>query len=142
VASEAEIRLGRLAVERGLATEEQVLAALRERNAEPEGADLGDRLTAAGVLAEGDLRDLRAAVAAGAAAAPRPRHEAATDLEIPLGPAREMIARESLNEIQSLLPGRQDEAAHALRRLSEEFPDTESGNRARTLLRELEEGRP
>ena len=142
MASEAEIRLGRLAVERGLATEEQVLAALRERNAEPEGADLGDRLTAAGVLAEGALRDLRAAVAAGAAAAPRPRHEAATDLEIPLGPAREMIARESLNEIQSLLPGRQDEAAHALRRLSEEFPDTESGNRARTLLRELEEGRP
>lgn len=142
MASEAEIQLGRLAVSRGLATQEQVLAALHQRNADPDGVDLGERLAGAGLLTPPALAELRAAVAGGAAVAPPKRHEAATDLEIPLGPAREMIARECLEEAKRFLASDPKAATLELRRLVDEFPDTESGNRARTLLSELERGTP
>lgn len=138
MANEAEIKLGRLAVERGLVTEAQVLDALRERNADLAGPDLGAVLVRRGLLDAPTREELARAVAAGAAAAPRQRHDMSTDHMIPLEGAREAIARECLAEAQAALERDPEGARRELRRLAEEFADTESGARARALL---EEGR-
>jgi hypothetical protein len=136
VADEHEIQLGRLAVKRGFVTEEQVLTALRARNQDPAGPGLGELLVARGLLPRGILDALSEAVRRGEgkpAARPR-RDEMSTEHEISLGTAREAIARESLEEAQAALKTRRDEALRELRRLADEFADTESGNRARALL--------
>lgn len=137
MASEGEIKLGRLAIERGLVTEAQVLEALRERNADLAGPDLGVVLVRRGLLDEAARADLARAVAAGAAAAPRERPDVSTDPMIPLEGAREAIARECLDEAQAALRRDPEGARRELRRLAEEFADTESGARARALLEEL-----
>lgn len=134
MANESEIQLGRLIVERSLATQEQVLQTLRERNADPEGPDLGARLVEKGILSATQLDDLSAA--ASAAQSRQARDEATTDHMIPLGSAREAIARECLREAEAALATDQAGALKELKRLSEEFADTESGNRAGALLRE------
>jgi hypothetical protein len=139
VASEQEIQLGRLAVKRGFVTEEQVLTALHARNKDPLGPDLGHLLVKQGLLPAGIMAALREAVVRGEGAAP-PRHrrdEMSTEHEISLGGAREAIARESLEEARALIDSRRDEAVKELKRLAEEFADTESGNRARQLLKQL-----
>lgn len=141
MASQQEIELGRLAVARGLVTEEQVLTTLRARNQAPDGPDLGALLVARGLVPGALVEALRGAVARGEGApAPRrrpARDEMSTEHEISLGSAREAIARETLEEAQAALATRRDEALRELRRLADEFPDTESGNRARELLAEL-----
>lgn len=136
MADEAEIELGRLAVERSLVTQEQVLSALRARNAAPQGPDLGECLLREGLLGAEALAALRAAVQRGVRA--RARHDASTDLSIPLGNTREAIARECLAEARALLsdPARRDEAQRELKRLVHDFADTESGHAARLLLEE------
>lgn len=140
MASQQEIQLGRLAVQRGFVTEEQVLVALRARNQDPQGPDLGEVLVRKGLVPAGVMAALRQAQARGEVALPaRPsRDELSTEHEISLGGAREAIARDSLEEARALLSTpRRDEAVRELRRLAEEFADTESGNRARELLAEL-----
>lgn len=135
MAEEGEIALARLAVERRLVTQEQVLAALRARNAEPSGPDLGARLVARGHLAAATLAELRGAVARGESAPAR--HEASTDHMIPLSSTREAIARECLREALELLDTNRAEALVELERLSEDFQDTESGLAAQAKLTEL-----
>lgn len=140
MASQQEIELGRLAVARGLVTEEQVLTALRARNQDPAGPDLGALLVARGLVPRALVDALRGAVERGEGRQPprRPaRDELSTEHEISLGGAREAIARDTLEEAQAALATRRDEALRELRRLADEFPDTESGNRARELLAEL-----
>ena len=134
MANESEILLGRLIVERSLATQEQVLQTLRDRNADPEGPSLGERLVKKGVLTQEQLDDISAA---GRATELRQgRDEAATDHMIPLGSAREAIARECLREAEAALATDRDSALKELGRLAAEFADTESGNRAQALLGE------
>jgi hypothetical protein len=136
VADEREIQLGRLAVKRGFVTEEQVLQTLHVRNQSPSGPTLGELLVARGFLPKGIMDALNEAVMRGEgkpAARPR-RDEMSTEHEISLGGAREAIARESLEEAQAHLKTNREEALKELRRLADEFPDTESGNRARALL--------
>jgi hypothetical protein len=135
MADAEEIEIGRLAVERDLVTQEQVLSALRARNADPTGPDLGQRLVAAGRLGAEALAALRAAVTRGARA--RPRSEASTDHAIPLGNTREAIARECLREAEEQLPTNHEAAVQELRRLSEDFSDTESGVAAKKRLESL-----
>lgn len=138
MASEQEIQLGRLAVKRGFVTEEQVLTALHARNRDPQGPDLGHLLVKQGLLPAGIMAALREAVQRGEGAPPsRRRDEMSTEHEISLGGAREAIARESLEEARALLDTRRDEAVKELRRLADEFADTESGNHARQLLKQL-----
>ena len=52
MATDHEIRLGKLVVERKLCTNEQVLTTLRERNADADGPDLGARLVSKGLFSE------------------------------------------------------------------------------------------
>jgi hypothetical protein len=84
------------------------------------------------------LQELRKAVALGLARERRDRHEVSTDHQISLTGAREAIARESLAEAQRELRKNREAAVREIRRLVEEFSDTESGNRAAELLRRLE----
>ncbi len=136
MASQQEIELGRLAVQRGFVTEEQVLTALRARNQDPDGPDLGALLVERGLVPPGVMTALRQAHARGEGGRPaRPRRdELSTEHQISLGGAREAIARDSLEEAEALLSTpRRDEAVRELRRLAAEFADTESGNRAREL---------
>lgn len=140
MASQQEIQLGRLAVQRGFVTEEQVLTALRARNQDPDGPDLGALLVEKGLVPPGVMVALRQAQARGEGGGPaRPRRdEMSTEHEISLGTAREAIARESLEEAEALLSTpRREEGVRELRRLADEFADTESGNRARELLAAL-----
>jgi len=139
VADEVEIRLARVAVSRGFITQEQALALIRRRNEAPDGADIGALLVQEGWVPAGAIEGLQAAVASGndTTAMPRPRHEMSTEHEISLGSTREVIARECLNEALSDLEGNRELALRELERLAEEFPDTESGLRARERLREL-----
>lgn len=136
MAEQNEIELARLAVERRLVTQEQVLAALRLRNADPQGPDLGQRLVQAGHLSPAVLVELRAAQARGEV--PRPRHEASTDHMIPLGSTREVIARECLREAIELLASDRERALIELRRLTEDFMDTQSGVEASQRLAQEE----
>ncbi|MGE0713522.1 MAG: hypothetical protein AB7N76_14235 [Planctomycetota bacterium] len=138
MADQREIELGRLAVERKLVTQEQVLSALRARNADPAGPDLGERLVAGGHLGAAALAALKAAVARGER--PRPRSEASTDHMIPLGNTREAIARECLREAEAEVARDLASAIRELQRLAEDFSDTESGVRARERLAELGAG--
>ena len=138
MASEAEIKLGRLAVERRLATEEQVLGALRERNADPHGPELGERLVARGLFSGYVLSELRRALSSGPVVSSQARADASTEHALPLGPTREAIARECLREAEDALASDRAAALLELRRLAAEFSDTESGNRAHALLGELE----
>lgn len=143
MASEQEIALGRLAVSRGFLTEEQALTALRARNQDPDGPDLGGLLVHEGLVPAAVMQALRQALERGEGAAPaRPaRDEMSTEHEISLGNAREAIARDSLEEARALLTtARRDEALRELRRLAADFADTESGNRARELLARLDAG--
>ncbi|RMG06548.1 MAG: hypothetical protein D6731_25520 [Planctomycetota bacterium] len=138
MASEAEIRLGRLVVERGLCTQAQVVAALNERNEDPAGPELGERLVAKGYFSAYVLAELRRVLERGADGSPlRPRHEASTERNISLGSAREAIARECLNEAKARLEDDRAAALQEIRRLAEEFDDTDSGAEARALLDEL-----
>lgn len=136
MADEHEIQLGRLAVKRGFVTEEQVLTALRARNQDPGGPGLGALLVARGLLPRGIMDALEEAVTRGEGRQARRRDEMSTEHEISLGGAREAIARESLEEAQARLQTSRDEALRELRRLADEFADTESGNRAKALLEE------
>jgi hypothetical protein len=138
MASEVEIRLGRLVVKRGLATEEQLLQALRQRNQAPGGPDLGQLLVQKGLLTPPVLAALQrdAAEGKGQVPAAKPaRHEVTTDHQINLGSAREAIARECLDEALANMGKKKDEAVKELARLAAEFADTESGNRAKEVLR-------
>lgn len=135
MAEQGEIALARLAVERRLVTQEQVLAALRERNAAPTGPDLGERLVARGHLSGAVLAELRVALAQGVS--PPARHEASTDHMIPLSSTREAIARECLREAIEMLDTNRAEAIVELQRLREDFQDTESGLAAQAKLAEL-----
>lgn len=132
MAEQNEIELARLAVERRLVTQEQVLAALRLRNADPAGPDLGQRLVQTGHLTPEALDELRQAQARGEV--PRPRHEASTDHMIPLGSTREVIARECLREAIEMLETDRERALVELRRLTEDFMDTQSGVEASQRL--------
>ena len=133
MAAQAEIKLGRLVVERGLCTQEQVIVALKERNADPEGATLGERLVAKGFFSDYVLKELERVVATGADGRPtRQRHEASTERNISLGSAREAIARECLNEARALIDDDRDNA--------DEGPglvQALAGEEARDMLREL-----
>lgn len=132
MAEQNEIELARLAVERRLVTQEQVLAALRLRNADPAGPDLGQRLVQTGHLTPEALDELPQAQARGEV--PRPRHEASTDHMIPLGSTREVIARECLREAIEMLETDRERALVELRRLTEDFMDTQSGVEASQRL--------
>lgn len=132
MAEQNEIELARLAVDRRLVTQEQVLAALRLRNADPHGPDLGERLVQAGHLTPAVLDELYQARARGEV--PRPRHEASTDHMIPLGSTREVIARECLREAIEMLETDRPRALVELRRLTEDFMDTQSGVEASARL--------
>jgi hypothetical protein len=138
MASPVEIKLGRLVVDRGLCTQEQVIVALKERNADPEGPTLGARLVAKGFFSDYVLKELERVVETGVDGRPaRGRHEASTERNIHLGSAREAIARECLNEARAQLDLDRDAALREIRRLAEEFQDRESGVAASELLREL-----
>lgn len=137
MASEQEIQLGRLAVKRGFLTEEQVLAILRDRNADAAGPDLGALLVARGLVTQPIVAALKEAVKRGEGKPAARRDEMSTEHEISLGGAREAIARASLEEAQALVKSRPAEAVAELQRLAQEFADTESGNRARKLLEQL-----
>jgi hypothetical protein len=134
MAEQNEIELARLAVERRLVTQEQVLAALRQRNADPQGPDLGQRLVQSGHLTREALDELQQAQARGEV--PRPRHEASTDHMIPLGSTREVIARECLREAIEMLETDRERALVELRRLTEDFMDTQSGVEASERLKQ------
>ena len=135
MASEHEIALGKLVVERNLATQEQILTTLRERNEDPEGDELGARLVAKGFFSEYVLQELARVLELGDDGKPaRPRHEASTERVISLGSAREAVARECFNEAKSQLEADPENAIREIRRLADEFEDTESGNAARAFL--------
>jgi hypothetical protein len=141
MASEAEIKLGRIVVERKLCTQAQVVATLNERNEDPEGPDLGERLVAKGFFSAYVLAELRRVLEQGADGLPsRPRHEASTERNISLGTAREAIARECLNEAKAQIDSDREGAIREIQRLAEEFQDTDSGAQARELLKELGQG--
>jgi hypothetical protein len=130
MASEAELRLGRLAVKRKLVTEEQVLGALHARNRDPKG-DLGEQLVTLGMIKRPDLDDLRARVERGEGReAATARQDRSTDHEISLTGVRETLARDQL-EVALVRASRDKKGALAeLERLAKEFPDTESGVKA------------
>ena len=128
-----EIKLGRLAVSRGLCSQEQVLSALRARNAAPEGPTLGTILVERGLVTLEALSELRAALLRGEEQ--RERHEASTEREISLGGTREAIARACLEEALTALPKDRPGALRELERLAAEFGDTESGNKALAHLK-------
>lgn len=139
MASDEEIKLGKLVVARGLCTDEQVIGALRERNDDPDGPGLGERLAKAGFFSEYVLNELLRVLDSDEDGNPqRPRHEASTERNISLGSAREAVARECLNEAKSQLVANRDAAIQEIRRLAAEFQDTESGNSAASLLAELD----
>lgn len=139
MASEEEIRLGKLVVQRKLCTDEQVLSTLRERNEDADGPALGVRLVGKGFFSEYVLTELNRVLDVGEDGAPtRPRHQASTERHISLGSARESVARECLTEAKSQLNTNREEALKEIKRLADEFQDTESGNAAKALLEELD----
>ena len=129
MATEEEVRLGRLAVMRGLATEEQVLDALRVRN-RAESGDLGAMLAERGLVTQAVLEDLRAAAKRGEGAVAKNRLDASTELAVSLGNTREILARDQLEEALRAAPRDPGGALSELRRLAHDFRDTESGGRA------------
>lgn len=138
MASDQDIQLGKLVVARTLCTDEQVLTTLRERNADPHGPDLGERLVAKGYFSQYVLSELLRVLDTGEDGHPqRPRHEASTERNISLGSAREAVARECLNEAKAQLESNREAAVREIRRLATEFQDTESGNLAQDLLGEI-----
>jgi hypothetical protein len=138
VATEEEVRLGRIAVQRGFATEEQVIDALRVRN--KSGGDLGELLVSRGLVPAAELPRLRQA--AKSAPAPRSRDDVDTDHEISITGTREILAREQLAEALNAVARDPSGALRELKRLAAEFPDTESGVRADREARSLEAKRP
>ena len=60
---------------------------------------------------------------------------------ISLGSAREAVARECFNEAKSQLEANPEGAVREIRRLADEFEDTESGNAARAFLDGLSDPR-
>jgi hypothetical protein len=143
MATEEEVRLGRLVVQRKHATEAQVVDALRERNARPKGPDLAAVLEARGLLTSELARKLRDAVAKGEGLSPAlARDEASTDHEISLGSTREVIARDQLEEALRAAKAQPKMAYRELRRLAKEFRDTESGVRAEREAGALEAKHP
>ena len=133
MASGDEIKLGRLAVQKGLLSQEQVLAALRVRNAAPAGPALGAVLVEKGLLSPAQLAELSASLERGED--PRDRREVSTEQEISLSGTREAIARACLEEALAALGRDRQGALRELARLSSEFGDTESGNKALSHLR-------
>jgi hypothetical protein len=139
VATEEDVRLGRIAVQRGFATEEQVIDALRVRN--KSGGDLGECLVQRGLVPQGELARLREA-AKQPAAPSRGRDDVSTDHEISITGTREILARDQLAEALRALPHDPRAALRELKRLAKEFPDTESGVRADREARGLAAKRP
>ena len=138
MATADEIKLGRLAVNRGYLSQEQVLAVLRVRNAAPEGPTLGALLVERGLLSQEQLAELRSSLLRGEEA--RDRREVSTEREISLAGPREMIARACLEEALAALGRDREGALKELARLASEFGDTESGNKALVHLK-VEQGR-
>ena len=140
MATEEEVRLGRLAVKQGHATEAQVLDALRERNAKPAGGDLGAILEARGLVTREVLAALRKSVAAGDGKLPlgKPREDQSTDHEISLESTREVIARDQLEEALRISKKQPKAALKELERLAKDFRDTESGVRAEREAKALQ----
>jgi hypothetical protein len=138
VASEEEVRLGRIVVQRGFATEEQVIDALRARNTG--GGDLGDVLVKRGLVPKAELAVLRDE--ARRAPSPKDRTEVATDHEMSIAGTREILARDQLSEALRAVKRDPRGALRELQRLAKEFPDTESGVRAEQEARGLLASRP
>lgn len=138
MATEEEVRLGRIAVQLGFATEEQVIDALRARNAA--GGDLGDVLVQRGLVPRPELPRLRAEAKAPPRA--RSRDDASTDHEISITGTREILARDQLAEALRAMPRDPRAALRELRRLAQDFPDTESGVRADQEARGFEAAHP
>src|SRR5947208_149485 len=132
MASDDELRLGRLAVKHGLVTEQQVIDALQSRSGE-----LGDVLVARGHLGRDRLAKVRDLVRQGQGAAPS-RYEATTNAEIAIGGTREILARDQLDDALAAVKKNPAGALRDLRRLAGEFADTESGVRAEVELKALE----
>jgi hypothetical protein len=139
VASNEEIQLGRVLVNQELLTQEQVLTLIRCRNEAPDGPDLGALMVARGLVNEAQLAEARQAVADGQGNWVKPRHEMSTAHEISLSSTRETVARECLNEALEELSKDRAGAIQEIRRLADEFSDTESGNRALEHLKALGE---
>jgi hypothetical protein len=142
VATDEEVRLGRLIVRLGHATEEQVLDALRERNRSPKGPDLASILETRGVVSPAVVAKLRKETASGGGAVLFTRAEASTEHEISIQSTREVLARDQLDEALRLAKTEPKLGHRDLKRLAEEFRDTESGVRAANEARELEEDHP
>jgi hypothetical protein len=140
MASEEEVRLGRLAVKRGFVTEAQVVDALRARNAKKDG-DLGYELVARGLLKPDELPPLRDAARKGDGGV-TPRDEASTDMEISISGTREVLARDMLLEAIRSMKRDPRSALRELKRLASEFADTESGVQAEQEARDLSTSQP
>ena len=131
---EDDVRLGRLVVSRGLATEEQIIEALRARSMS--GEDLGAVLVRRGLVPAAALDGLRKA--AKEAPLPTGRDDASTDFEISITGTREILARDQLLEALRTMPRDPRAALRELRRLAKDFQDTESGVRAEQEAKGLE----
>jgi len=138
VATEEEVRLGRIAVERGFATDEQVIDALRARN--EAGGDLGELLVKRGLVPKSELARLREE--ARQAPTSRTRKDASTEREISITGTREILARDQLSEALRAVKRDPRGALRELNRLATEFPDTESGVRAEQEAKGLRATRP
>jgi hypothetical protein len=140
VASEEEVRLGRLAVQRGFATQEQVIEALRVRNTS--GGDLGELLVKKGFLPAAELVRLREAARAAPSGTGKTWNEASTDHAISITGTREILARDQLSEALRVKHKDPRGALRELRRLEGDFPDTESGVRAGEEARAILDAHP
>ncbi|MCA8923908.1 MAG: hypothetical protein KDD82_19005 [Planctomycetes bacterium] len=133
MANPHEIELGRLLVARGLLTHEQVLALVREGNAD--GRELADLVVVRGHASQQVVDRLQEIIHNETRSPLARRADASTEHEISLTGVRESIARACLEEALAMLPKDRGEAHRELRRLAQEFSDTESGIRAAQHLR-------
>ena len=139
MASTHELELGRVLVNQGLLTQEQVLSLVRTRNEAPSGPELGALTLDRGLVSAAQLTQAQKDVAAGKGKWVVARDQMETNCEISLSATREAVARECLSEALARLDADRAQAVQELRRLAEDFSDTESGNRALEHLRALGE---
>jgi polyhydroxyalkanoate synthesis regulator phasin len=133
LADPQDIELGRLLVARGLLTQEQALALVRECNAEQRG--LSELVVVRGFASQQVVDRLRELTDGETRSPVARRADASTEHEISLTTVREQVARACLEEALAALPSDRSGAFRELRRLATEFSDTESGNRAAHHLR-------